>query len=122
MKSEIEAFKFTSGNYNEEHIVMVSCSRVVLGLEEICCDLIIEKYEDEGIDDDALLKEFPLHQYQLMINSPNQIDSLENMHSKMEKMIVSSLSNIMGEEEEIHHGKIQYDKDVNSYLNKFRNS
>ena len=56
MKPEFEVFKFTSGNYNEENIVMVSCTREVLGLEEICCDLMIEKCEDEGIDDDALLK------------------------------------------------------------------
>ena len=56
MKLEFEAFKFTSGNYNEEKIVMVSCTREVLGLEEICCDLMIEKCEDKGKDDDALLK------------------------------------------------------------------
>ena len=56
MKPEFEAFMFTSGNYNEENIVMVSCTREFLGLEEICCDLMIEKCEDEGIDDDALLK------------------------------------------------------------------
>ena len=122
MKPEFEAFTFTSGNYNEENILMVSCTIVVLGLEEICCDLIIEKFEDEGIDDDALLKEFPLHDYQLMINSPNQIDSLENVPSKMEKLLVSSLRNLMGEEKEIHHGKIQYDKDVHLYWSKFRNS
>ena len=54
-----------------------------------------------------------------MINSPNQIDLLENVHSKMEKMIVSSLINLMGEEEEIHHGNIQYDKDVPSYWSNF---
>lgn len=75
---------------------MVSRTREVLGLEEICCDLMIEKCGDKGIDDDALLKEFPLHQYQLMINSPNQIDSLEHVCTKMEKMIVSPLSNLMG--------------------------
>ena len=46
---------------------------------------MIEKCEDEGIDDDALLKEFPLHQYQLMINSLDRIDSLEHVCTKMEK-------------------------------------
>ena len=71
MKPEFEAFKFTSGDYNEENIVMVSRTREVLGLEEMCCDLMIEKCEDEGIDDDPLFKKFPLHKYQLMINSPD---------------------------------------------------
>ena len=51
MKPEFEAFKFKSGN-----IVIISCTRELLGLEEICHDLKIEKCEDEGIDDDALLK------------------------------------------------------------------
>ena len=67
---------------------------------------MIEKCEDEGIDDDALLKDFPLHQYQLMINSLDWIDSLEDVCTKMENMKVSSLSDLMGEEEEIHHAKI----------------
>ena len=52
-----------------------------------------------------------------MINSPDQIDSLEDVHTKMEKMIISSLSDLMGEEEEIYHGKIKCDKDVHSYWN-----
>ena len=54
-----------------------------------------------------------------MINSPNQMESLEDVCTKMEKMIVSSLSDLMGEEEEMHHGKIQPDKDVHSYWNNF---
>ena len=48
-----------------------------------------EKCEDEGIDDDALLKYFPPHQYRL----------IRGLHTKMEKMIVSSLSDLMGEGE-----------------------
>ena len=36
--------------------MMVSHTREVLGLEEMYCDLIIEKYGDEGIDDSSLLK------------------------------------------------------------------
>ena len=71
MKLEFEAFKFTSGDYNEEKIVMVSRTREVLDLEEMRSDLMIEKCEDKGIDGDALLKEFPIHQYQLIINSPD---------------------------------------------------
>ena len=63
MKYEFESFKFTSGNHIEENIVMVSCTREVIGLEEMCCDLMIEKCEDEGLDEDSLLKEFPIHQY-----------------------------------------------------------
>ena len=55
-ENEFESFNFTSGDYNEENIVMVFCIKEVLGLEEMCCDLMIEKCEDEGIDDDALLK------------------------------------------------------------------
>ena len=54
-----------------------------------------------------------------MINSPNWIDSLEHACTKMEKMIVSPLSDLMGENEEIHHGKIQCDKDVCLYWSNF---
>ena len=52
-----------------------------------------------------------------MINSLDQIDSLEDVRTKIEKMIVPSLSDLMWEEGEIHHGKIQCDKDVHSYWN-----
>ena len=39
MKLEFEAFKFTSGDYNEENIVMVSRTREVPSLEEMYCDI-----------------------------------------------------------------------------------